>query len=122
QWQLAAASPRAALLGRPNVGKSSILNRLLGTERALVAPEAGTTRDHIDTPVRIDGRPFVLIDTAGIRRRGRGSDVVERHGAVRALGMIERTDLVCFVLDAVEGMTDQDARLVGRGWGAGGRG
>jgi len=110
---------RLALLGRPNVGKSSILNRLLGTERALVAPEAGTTRDHIDTPVRIDGRPFVLIDTAGIRRRGRSSDVLERHGAVRALGMIERTDLVCFVLDAVEGMTDQDARLVGRAWEAG---
>jgi GTPase len=110
---------RLALLGRPNVGKSSILNRLLGAERALVAPEAGTTRDHIDTPVRIDGRPYVLIDTAGIRRRGRGNDVLERHGAVRALGMIERTDLVCFVLDAVEGMTDQDARLVGRAWEAG---
>ncbi len=110
---------RLALLGRPNVGKSSLLNRLLGAERALVAPEAGTTRDHTDTPVRIDGRPFVLIDTAGIRRRGRGSDVLERHGAVRALGMIERTDLVCFVLDASEGMTDQDARLVGRAWEAG---
>ena len=110
---------RLALLGRPNVGKSSILNRLLGAERALVAPEAGTTRDHIDTPVRIDGRPFVLIDTAGIRRRGRASNVIERHGAVRALGMIERTDLVCFVLDATEGMTDQDARLVGRAWEAG---
>jgi GTP-binding protein len=110
---------RLALLGRPNVGKSSVLNRLLGTERALVAPEAGTTRDHIDTPVRIDGRPFVLIDTAGVRRRGRGSDLLERHGAVRALGMIERSDLVCFVLDASEGMTDQDARLVGRAWEAG---
>lgn len=110
---------RLALLGRPNVGKSSILNRLLGAERALVAPEAGTTRDHTDTPVRIDGRPFVLIDTAGIRRRGRGDDVLERHGAVRALGMIERSDLVCFVLDAAEGMTDQDARLVGRAWEAG---
>src|SRR5262249_7920607 len=115
----AAGAPRLGLLGRPNVGKSSLLNRLLGTEHALVAPEAGTTRDAVDTPVRIDGRPYVLIDTAGIRRRGRGSDVLERHGAVRALGMIERADLACFVLDAREGMTDQDARLVGRAWEAG---
>jgi GTP-binding protein len=110
---------RLAILGRPNVGKSSILNRLLGAEHALVAPEAGTTRDATDTPVHIDGRPYVLIDTAGIRRRGRGRDVLERHGAVRALGMIERSDLVCLVLDATEGMTDQDARLVGRAWDAG---
>jgi GTPase len=115
----AAGGTRLALLGRPNVGKSSVLNRLLGAEHALVAPEAGTTRDPVDTPVRIDGRPFVLIDTAGIRRRGRGSDVLERHGAVRALGVIERSDLVLFVLDATEGMTDQDARLVGRAWDAG---
>src|SRR5262245_39771120 len=114
-----AGATRLALLGRPNVGKSSLLNRLLGTEHALVAPEAGTTRDAVDAPVRIDGRPFVLIDTAGVRRRGRGSDVLERHGAVRALGVIERSDLVLFVLDATEGMTDQDARLVGRAWEAG---
>jgi len=113
------AGTRLALLGRPNVGKSSLLNRLLGTEHALVAPEAGTTRDAVDTPVRIDGRPFVLIDTAGIRRRGRGNDALERHGAVRALGVIERSDLVLFVLDATDGMTDQDARLVGRVWDAG---
>ncbi len=110
---------RLALIGRPNVGKSSLLNRLLGTEQALVAPQPGTTRDAIDTPVRIDGRPFVLIDTAGIRRRGRGRDVLERHGAVRALGTIERSDLVGVVLDAAEGMTEQDARLVGRAWEAG---
>jgi GTP-binding protein len=113
------AGTRLALLGRPNVGKSSILNRLLGADQALVAPEAGTTRDATDTPVHIDGHPYVLIDTAGIRRRGRGRDALERHGAVRALGMIERSDLVCFVLDAAEGMTDQDARLVGRAWDAG---
>jgi len=114
-----AGGTRLALLGRPNVGKSSLLNCLLGTEHALVAPEAGTTRDAVDTPVRIDGRPYVLIDTAGIRRRGRARDVLERHGAVRALGMIERADLVLFVLDASEGMTEQDARLVGRAWAAG---
>jgi GTP-binding protein len=110
---------RLALVGRPNVGKSSLLNRLLGAERALVAAEAGTTRDATDTPVRIDGRPWVLIDTAGIRRRGRVSDDVERHGAVRALGILERADLVGVVLDASQGMTDQDARLVGRAWEAG---
>jgi GTP-binding protein len=108
-----------ALLGRPNVGKSSLLNRLLGTERALVAPEAGTTRDATDTAVRIGGRAYVLIDTAGIRRRGRVTDTLERHGAVRALGTLERADLALFVLDAQEGMTDQDARLVGRAWQAG---
>jgi len=83
-----AGGTRLALLGRPNVGKSSLLNCLLGTEHALVAPEAGTTRDAVDTPVRIDGRPYVLIDTAGIRRRGRARDVLERHGAVRALDVI----------------------------------
>jgi GTP-binding protein len=113
------AATRLALVGRPNVGKSSLLNRLVGATRALVAAEAGTTRDAIDTPVRIDGRSWVLIDTAGIRRRGRAHDTLERHGAVRALGVIERADLVCVVLDAAEGMTDQDARLIGRAWEAG---
>jgi GTP-binding protein len=110
---------RLALIGRPNVGKSSLLNRLVGAERAIVAPEAGTTRDAIDTPIVIDGRPYVLIDTAGIRRRGRIHEPLERHGAVRALGTLARTDLALIVLDAVEGMTDQDARLVGRAWEAG---
>jgi len=110
---------RLALVGRPNVGKSSLLNRLLGAERAIVAPEAGTTRDAIDTPVTVDGRPYVLIDTAGIRRRGKIHEPLERHGAVRALGMLARSDLVLIVLDAAEGMTDQDARLVGRAWEAG---
>ncbi len=110
---------RLALIGRPNVGKSSLLNRLLGEERAIVAAEAGTTRDPVDTPLTVAGRPYILIDTAGIRRRGRVHEPLERHGAVRALGMLERSDLVLFVLDATEGMTDQDARLVGRAWAAG---
>jgi GTP-binding protein len=113
------AGTRLALIGRPNVGKSSILNRLLGEERAIVAPEAGTTRDTIDTPIVVGGRPYVLIDTAGIRRRGRIPDPLEGHGAVRALGTLTRADLVLVVLDAAEGMTDQDARLVGRAWEAG---
>src|SRR5262249_55875855 len=110
---------KLALMGRPNVGKSSLLNRLVGSERAPVAPPAGTTRYATDTAVRIAGRPYVLIDTAGIRRRSRVENALERHGAVRALGTLERTDLVLMVLDAVDGMTDQDARLVGRALEAG---
>jgi len=114
-----ARGTRLALIGRPNVGKSSLLNRLLGAERAIVAPEPGTTRDAIDTPLVVAGRPYVLIDTAGIRRRGKVREPLERHGAVRALGTLARADLVLVVLDAAEGMTDQDARLLGRAWQAG---
>jgi GTP-binding protein len=110
---------RLALIGRPNVGKSSLLNRLVGTERTIVAPEAGTTRDAVDTPLTADGRPYVLIDTAGIRRRARTRETLERHGAVRALGTLVRTDLVLLVLDAGEGFTDQDANLAGRALEAG---
>jgi GTP-binding protein len=113
------AATKLALVGRPNVGKSSLLNRLLGTERALVSPRPGTTRDATDTPVVANGRPYVLIDTAGIRRRSRVEDQLERHGAVRALGMLERADVALVVLDATEGMTDQDARIVGRALQAG---
>ncbi len=113
------AGTRLALMGRPNVGKSSLLNRLVGSERTLVAPQAGTTRDAIDTPVRINGQPYVLIDTAGIRRRSRVENALERHGAVRALGTLTRTDIVLMVLDATDGMTDQDARLVGKALEAG---
>jgi GTP-binding protein len=110
---------RLALIGRPNVGKSSLLNRLLGEDRVIVAPEPGTTRDTVDTPIRAGGRAYVLIDTAGIRRRGRVREPLERHGAVRALGTLGRTDLALVVLDASEGLTDQDARIVGRAWEAG---
>src|SRR5438046_8509695 len=111
-----ARGARLALIGRPNVGKSSLLNRLLGAERTIVAPEPGTTRDAIDTPLVVAGRPYVLIDTAGIRRRGKVREPLERHGAVRALGTLARAELGLVVLDAAEGMTDQDARLVGRAW------
>jgi GTP-binding protein len=115
----AARGTRLALLGRPNVGKSSLLNRLLGSERAIVAPEPGTTRDAVDTVITVDGRPYVLVDTAGIRKRGRVRDDLERHGAVRALGQIEGADLALIVLDAADGITDQDARIIGRAWEAG---
>ncbi|HWP65235.1 MAG TPA: ribosome biogenesis GTPase Der [Candidatus Limnocylindria bacterium] len=115
----AAGALRVALVGRPNVGKSSLLNRLAGEPRALVSPEPGTTRDVVDTRLTIEGRPYVLLDTAGIRRRGRITDRIERHGAVRALAALERADVVLLVLDATEGMTDQDARLAGRALEAG---
>ena len=110
---------RLAIVGRPNVGKSSLLNRLLGEERAIVTPEAGTTRDAIDTPFTAGGRRYVLIDTAGIRRRARTREGLERHGAVRALGTLARAALALVVLDATEGMTDQDARIVARAREAG---
>jgi GTP-binding protein len=110
---------RVALIGRPNVGKSSLLNRLCGEERALVSPEPGTTRDVVDTPVVLDDRPYVFVDTAGVRRRGRVTDPIERHGAVRALAALERADIVLVVLDATDGMTEQDARLAGRALEAG---
>src|SRR5207237_10834734 len=113
---------RASRLARPrapHVGASSLRTRLPGAERATVAPEPGPTRDAIATPLVVAGRPYVLIDTAGIRRRGKVREPLERHGAVRALGTLARADLVLVVLDAAEGMTDQDARLVGRAWQAG---
>jgi GTP-binding protein len=110
---------RLAIVGRPNVGKSSLLNRLLGAERVIVAPEGGTTRDAVDTPVIMGGRAYILIDTAGIRRRGRIRQPLDRHGAVRALGTLERSDVALVVLDAREGVTDQDARIIGRAWQAG---
>jgi GTP-binding protein len=113
------AGTQLAIVGRPNVGKSSLLNRLLGQERVLVSAAPGTTRDAVDTPVTVGGRPYVLIDTAGIRRRSRVEGALERHGAVRALGTIARADMVLVVLDATQGMTDQDARIVGRALEAG---
>src|SRR5207245_10880057 len=109
-----ARGTRLALIGRPNVGKSALRDRLLGAERAIVAPEPGTTRDAIDTPLVVAGRPYVLIDTAGIRRRGKVREPLERHGAVRALGTLARADLVLAVLDAAGGMTDSDGTLLGR--------
>lgn len=105
---------RVALVGRPNVGKSSLLNRLAGGELALVSEEPGTTRDVVDTTIHIGDRPYVFVDTAGVRRQGRVTDRLERHGAVRALAALERADVVLVVLDATQGLTDQDARLTGR--------
>jgi GTP-binding protein len=111
-----ASAVAVAIVGRPNVGKSSLLNRLVGYDRSIVTPVAGTTRDAIDTPLSRHGRDYVLIDTAGIRRRPRVREQLERGSVVRALRALERTDVAVLVLDATEGMTDQDARLAGHAW------
>lgn len=102
---------RVAVLGRPNVGKSTLVNRLLGYERCLVSDVAGTTRDSTDTFVELDGVPLILIDTAGIRRRARVSERVERMTVRRALKMVEAAHVVMLMVDATEGVTDQEARL-----------
>jgi GTP-binding protein len=106
-------SVKIAIVGKPNVGKSSLLNQLLGEERAIVSPIAGTTRDAIDTQLTYGDVPMVLIDTAGIRRRGHITPGVEQYSVLRALQAIERTDVVLLVLDATAGMTAQDAHIAG---------
>jgi GTPase len=104
---------RVSVIGRPNVGKSSLLNRLLGEDRLVVHDQPGTTRDAIDTPVTIDGRDYLLIDTAGIRRRGTWASKVERYSVLNSLKAIERADVCLLVLDAKEGIHKQDAHVAG---------
>ena len=104
---------RMAIVGRPNVGKSSILNALLGQERAIVSDIAGTTRDAIDTYLTWDGEPIMVVDTAGIRRRGRIERGIEKYSVMRALRAIGRAEVVLLVLDATEGVTAQDAHIGG---------
>jgi GTP-binding protein len=106
--------PAFCILGRPNVGKSSILNALLGEDRVVVHDVPGTTRDPIDTLIEVDGRPVVLIDTAGLRRRGRMRDDVEHYSQIRALQAAERSDVALVVADATEGLTDADLGAVDR--------
>ena len=103
--------PRLALVGRPNVGKSSLMNRLLGEERVVVSEEAGTTRDAIDIGFEYAGEPFVLVDTAGLRRPGRREGTGERIGALMAVRALERAQVALLVVDSVEGLTDQDAHV-----------
>ncbi len=102
-----------AVLGRPNVGKSTLINRLLGEERVVVYDQPGTTRDSISIPLERDGRRFTLIDTAGVRRRARVSEMVEKFSIVKSLEAIKRASVVMLVTDAREGITDQDAHLAG---------
>jgi GTP-binding protein len=102
-----------AIVGRPNVGKSSLLNALLQEERAIVSPIPGTTRDALDTPLRWENQDVVLIDTAGIRRRGRVESGVEQYSVLRAISAIERADVALLVLDATAGITAQDSHVAG---------
>ncbi|NBC22632.1 MAG: ribosome biogenesis GTPase Der [Gammaproteobacteria bacterium] len=103
---------RVALIGRPNVGKSTLTNRLLGEERQVVFDQPGTTRDAIEIPFERDGERYVLVDTAGVRRKGRVAAVAEKFSVVKTLQAIERADVVILVLDAREGLVDQDLHLL----------
>ncbi len=105
--------PRVAIVGKPNVGKSSIINRLLGEQRLIVSDIAGTTRDAIDTEVVHDGKEYVFIDTAGLRRKSRIKEELERYSIIRTVTAVERADVVLVVIDAVEGVTEQDAKIAG---------
>jgi GTP-binding protein len=104
---------KIAVVGRPNVGKSSLVNAILGQERVIVSDIPGTTRDAIDTPFKHNQQDYVIIDTAGMRRRGKISEPTERYSVIRSLRAIERSDVVLMVIDAVEGITEQDKKIAG---------
>ena len=105
--------PRIAIVGRPNVGKSSIVNRLVGEKRVIVSDVAGTTRDAIDTPLKRNGREYILIDTAGLRRKSKIHEDLERYSIIRTVTAVERADVVVMVIDAAEGVAEQDAKIAG---------
>ncbi|QGG47783.1 ribosome biogenesis GTPase Der [Heliorestis convoluta] len=104
---------KIAIIGRPNVGKSSLTNAMLGQERVIVSDIPGTTRDAIDTPFERDGKHYVVIDTAGMRRRGKVEEAIERYSVMRSLRAVDRSDVVLMVIDAVEGVTEQDKKIAG---------
>ena len=104
---------KVALIGRPNVGKSSIFNSLVGQERSIVSDVAGTTRDAIDTPVLRNGQKYLFIDTAGMRRKGKIDEPIEKYSIIRSLRAVDRSDVVLMVIDAVDGVTEQDKKIAG---------
>ena len=104
---------RVAIVGKPNVGKSSIINRLLGEERLIVSDIAGTTRDAVDTEIVYKGKEYVFIDTAGLRRKNKVKEDLERYMIIRTVSAVERSDVAVLVIDAVEGVTEQDAKIAG---------
>ena len=106
-------TPKIAIVGKPNVGKSSIINKLTGENRVIVSDIAGTTRDAIDTPVRWQGRDYILIDTAGLRKKSKIKESIERYSIIRTVTAVERADVVIVVIDATEGVTEQDAKIAG---------
>jgi len=105
--------PRIAIVGKPNVGKSSIINKLLGETRVIVSNIAGTTRDAIDTPIKRNGKEYILIDTAGLRRKSKIKEELERFSIIRTVTAVERADIVVLVIDAEDGVTEQDAKIAG---------
>lgn len=104
---------RVAITGKPNAGKSSILNNILGEDRVIVSPIAGTTRDAIDTYLERNGQEFLLIDTAGIRRKSKIYETVEKYSVIRSMAAVDRADVVLIVIDALEGITEQDTKVAG---------
>jgi GTP-binding protein len=105
--------PRVAIVGKPNVGKSSIINKLLGENRVIVSDVAGTTRDAIDTAITWGDKEYVFIDTAGLRRKNKIKEEIERYSILRTVSAVERADVVVLVIDATEGVTEQDAKIAG---------
>ncbi len=105
--------PKVAIVGKPNVGKSSLINKLTGEDRVIVSDIAGTTRDAIDTEIVHQGKEYVFIDTAGLRRKNKIKEEIERYSIIRAVTAVERADVVVLVIDAGEGVTEQDAKIAG---------
>ena len=105
--------PRVAIVGKPNVGKSSIINKLTGEARVIVSDVAGTTRDAIDTTIKHNGTEYVFIDTAGLRRKNKIKEELERYSIIRTVTAVDRADVVLVVIDATEGVTEQDAKIAG---------
>lgn len=105
--------PRIAIVGKPNVGKSSLINKLLGENRLIVSDIAGTTRDAVDTKISYNGKEYIFIDTAGLRRKSKVKEDLERYMIIRTVSAVERADVVVLVIDATEGVTEQDAKIAG---------